>query len=219
MTAAWYLACVAIVTACGERGAIKASALTPPPAEVTTLRASRVVRMLPPEAYLRAYLVWFGGLTPRDVEARARGGGMFDSWDAYLAALGVPDYKRDLPRQEQSNALMLAALGRLGEVLCARAAEHDLHHKPPVAARVVFRFDPPTSPDLATFSLGLDVLHRNFLGYPLRLAPASRVQRLFSLYQDVAARHAGQTTPLTPDESAWAAVCTALVQHPEEETY
>jgi hypothetical protein len=215
-----HLLVLAAVASCGGGGSVAASKPEPLPAgEVVTLSDTPVQRMLPPEAYLRAYLVWFGGLAPRDVEARARGGGMFDSWDAYLAALGLPDYKRDLPRQEQTNALMLSALGRLGEVLCARAAEHDLHGNRPLASRTVFRFDATPSPDEAQFATSVDILHRKFLGYPLRLAPASRLTRLYTLYRTVASRHAGETTPLTADESAWAAVCTALVQHPEVEVY
>jgi hypothetical protein len=218
--AAWVLAWLAIVGACGERKSLKSSAPEPLAAsETATVRQGELHRMLPPEAYLRAYLLWFGGLTPRDVEARARGGGMFESWDPYLAALGLPDYKRDLPRQEQSNALMLSALGRLGEVLCARAAERDLHRNLPLTTRVVFRFEAAPTPDLASFSTALDVLHRKFLGYPLRLAPDTRAARLFALYREVASRHTGQASPLTADESAWAAVCTALVQHPEVEIY
>ena len=43
-------------------------------------------RMLPPEVFLRAYLVWFGGLVPLDVQNKARPKGLFDAWDDYLAA-------------------------------------------------------------------------------------------------------------------------------------
>jgi hypothetical protein len=180
-------------------------------------------RMLPPEVYLRAYLTWFGGLTPLDVQARAKGRGLFDAWDDYLAALGLPDFRLDLPRATQSNTLMLATLGRLGEALCVRAAEHDLHGKapPPIDQRVVFAFDvTPKAPTADEFATRFDVLHRTFLGYPARLAPAERVPRYFALYQDVVGRHAKKkNAPLSPDETAWAAVCAALVQHPEVELY
>jgi hypothetical protein len=181
-------------------------------------------RMLPPEVFLRAYLGWFGGLVPLDVQNRARPKGLFDAWDDYLAALGLPDYKIDLPRQTQSNTLMLATLGRLGEALCARAAEHDLHAKTPIEQRVVFAFDaaaPAGSEANAddAFAQRFDVLHRTFLGYPVALAPADRVARFHQLYADVAARHAGAKNPLTADETAWVAVCAALVQHPEAELY
>lgn len=220
MTRVALLATCVLVGSCGDRGVIRPSAPEPlPVSSVSILRSPQLHRMLPPEAYLRAYLVWFGGISPRDVEVRARPGGMFDSWDAYLAALGLPDYKRDLPRQDQTNALMISALGRLGEALCVRAAERDLHRNPPLTSRVVFRFEPMATPDLASFSAALDVLHRKFLGYPLRLAPETRASRFFALYREVVARHAGEVTPLTPEESAWVAICAALVQHPEVELY
>ena len=178
----------------------------------TTPKARR--RMVPPEVYLRAYLTWFGGLVPLAVQNRARPKGLFDAWDDYLAALGLPDYKIDLPRQSQSNTLMLATLGRLGEALCVRAAEHDLHAKTPIDQRVVFAFDPA-----GDFAVAFDVLHRTFLGYPARLAPPDRVARFQALFASVAARHAGAKQPLTAEETAWTAVCTVLVQHPEAELY
>lgn len=174
--------------------------------------------MLPPEVYLRAYLGWFGGLAPLEVQKRARPKGLFDAWDDYLSALGLPDYKLDLPRQGQTNTLMLATLGRLGEALCVRAAEHDLHARTPLAQRVVFAFDPVPAPSLDDFRTRFDVLHTTFLGYPVRLAPADRVAKFYALYGEVAARHKARN-PLSPDETAWAAVCTALVQHPEAELY
>jgi hypothetical protein len=164
-------------------------------------------RMLPPEVYLRAYLVWFGGLAPLDVQQRAKPKNLFDAWDDYLAALGLPDYRIDLPRQTQSNTLMLATLGRLGEALCVRAAEHDFDRKTRVDQRVVFAFDAKVD-----FGTGFDVLHRTFLGYPSTLAPKDRLARFHTLYQYVLGRH-------KKDETAWAAVCTALVQHPEAELY
>jgi hypothetical protein len=176
-------------------------------------------RMVAPEVYLRAYLGWFGGLVPLDVQNRARPKGLFDAWDDYLSALGLPDYKTDLPRQTQSNTLMLATLGRLGEALCARAAEHDLHGgKTVVDQRVVFAFDQAPDSDDA-FAQRFDVLHRTFLGYPAKLAPGERVAKFHVLFTEVATRHAGAKNPLTADETAWVAVCAALVQHPEAELY
>jgi hypothetical protein len=175
-------------------------------------------RMVPPEAYLRAYLAWFGGLAPKQLQTTLHTQGVFDAWNDYLAALGLPDYKRDLPRQEQTNTLMLATLGRLGEALCARAAEHDFRGKPPAGPHVVFRFDAEPGLDEAAFATRFDQLHRKFLGYPAQLA-GDRTSRFFALYRDVVSRHAGETTPLTPEQTAWAAVCTALVQHPEAELY
>lgn len=175
-------------------------------------------RMVPPEAYLRAYLLWFGGLAPLDVQAKARGRGLFDAWSDYLAALGLPDYRIDLPRQTQSNALMVAALGRLGEALCIRAAEHDLHDaRTKLDGRVVFAFEPVRDPDSAHFAERFDVLHRTFLGYPAKLAPAERTARYFALFRAVAARH--PKGPLRGDETGWAAVCAALIQHPEAGLY
>lgn len=175
-------------------------------------------RMMPPEVYLRAYMMWFGGLAPLDVQTTARGKALFDAWDDYLSALGLPDYRLDLPRQLQTNTLMVATFGRLGEVLCIRAAEHDLHRKTPPDQRIVFAFEPIEAPTQAQFGERFDVLHRTFLGYPASLAPPEREQRYFQLFQQVAARHKAKQ-PLTSEETAWAAICSALVQHPETELY
>lgn len=207
------------VTACGA-AAVTPSEPTALPAHTTKLvdtTPKERRRMVSPEVYLRAYLGWFGGLVPLDVQNRARAKGMFDAWDDYLAALGLPDYKIDLPRQTQSNTLMLATLGRLGEALCARAVEHDLHGgKTPMDQRVVFAFD--STPDTAdNFDAKFDVLHRTFLGYPAKLAPGERVARFHALFDDVAKRH--PKGALTADETGWVAVCSALVQHPEAELY
>jgi hypothetical protein len=213
---------LALLAACAAPTHLAPSAPAPLPAATTTAidtTPKEQRRMVPPEAYLRAYLAWFGGLAPLDAQQRAKPKGMFDTWDDYLAALGLPDYKLDLPRQGQTNALMLATLGRLGEALCARAAERDLHAKSALAARVVFAFEPVVSPDDAQFAERFDVLHRTFLGYPARLAPPERIPRFRALYRAVAARHAGAKQPLDADEAAWAAVCSALVQHPEAELY
>jgi hypothetical protein len=211
-----------LVAACAAPTALAPSApepLPPPRASAIDTTPKERRRMMPPEVYLRAYLGWFGNLAPLDVQAKARGKNLFDSWDDYLAALGLPDYKLDLPRQAQSNTLMLATLGRLGEALCVRAAEHDLHGKTALADRIVFAFEPVASPDETQFTERFDVLHRLFLGYPVRFAPADRVAHFAALYRAVAAQHAGKKGPLTADETAWAAVCSALVQHPEAELY
>ena len=199
--------------ACGPPAALSGTATKLPAVQQlavdTTPKERR--RMMPPEVYLRAYLGWFGGLVPLDVQQRARPKGLFDAWDDYLAALGLPEYKTDLPRQTQSNTLMLATLGRLGEALCVRAAEHDLHQN--AQPRVLYKFDS------ADFAARFDVLHRRFLGYPARLAPPDRIARFEALYRSVAERHGGKKQPLTADETAWAAVCAGLVQHPEAEFY
>ncbi len=213
-----------LLAACGT-GAVGGGEATALPAHQTRMLDTTPKerrRMVPPEVYLRAYLAWFGGLVPLDVQNRARPKGLFDAWDDYLSALGLPDYKTDLPRQNQSNTLMLATLGRLGEALCVRAAEHDLHGgKTPLEQRVVFAFEMPAAnagPE-AAFAERFDVLHRTFLGYPVKLAPGDRAETFHALYKDVAARHASVKGPLTADETGWVAVCTALIEHPEAELY
>ena len=114
--------------------------------------------------------------------------------------------------------MMLATFGRLGEALCVRAAEHDLHAATPLSSRVVFAFDAKVHPSLDDFAAGFDVLHRTFLGYPADLAPKGRLGRFYSLYQQVASEHS-KSGPLTSDETAWVAVCAALVIHPEAELF
>ena len=175
-------------------------------------------RVLPPEVYLRNYLAWFGGLAPLAVQQQAHGKQLFDTWDDYLAALGLPDYRIDLPRVAQSNTLMLATLGRLGEALCIRAAQHDLRART-LEERVVFAFVPKDPVDDAALRERIDVLHRMFLGYPLALAAPARGERLVALFRAISGRHQGQKQPLSATETAWAGVCTALVQHPEVELY
>jgi hypothetical protein len=183
-------------------------------------------RLVPPEVYMRTYLELFGGLSPLDVQAKARGSeGLFDTWDAYISSLGLPDYKLDSPRQTQTNALMIATFERLGIALCDRAVESDLKAKVPVPVdkRAIFSFDvPPTPLDEAGFASRFDVLHRLFLGYPVSLAPADRVKRFFDLYHSIVTEHATGTpakSKFSPEESGWAAVCYGLVRHPEFHLY
>ena len=197
------------------------------------------LRMVPPEVYMRTYLQLFGGLLPSEAQQKARGGdgnNLFDTWDDYVSALGLPDYRQDIPRQTQTNALMMASFERLGIALCDRAVEHDLGtlgkpapaaaaHPPPVVAlkdRVVFAFDPVagTMTD-AQFEQRFDVLHRTFLGYPAALAPPERAPRYFALYRDIAANHAKALpkSRFSPEQAAWAAVCYGLVRHPEFHLY
>ena len=222
---------LSLLAACGT-GAITGGEPTALPTHQTRMLDTTPKerrRMVPPEAYLRAYLAWFGGLVPLEVQQRARPKGLFDAWDDYLAALGLPDYKNDLPRQEQSNTLMLATLGRLAEALCARAAEHDLHgDKTPLAQRVVFAFTSPPhvggdakpgAESDAAFAERFEVLHRTFLGYPAKLAPADRTAKFRTLFNAVVARHATGKAALTATETGWVAVCTALIEHPEAELY
>lgn len=183
------------------------------------------LRMVPPEAYMRTYLTLFGALAPLDVQKRARGADgsqLFDTWDDYVSALGFPDYRLDVPRLSQTNALMVSTFERLGVALCDRAVEHDLRGKLPGRERAVFAFDVPRGPvDAKAFAPRFDVLHRTFLGYPASLAPPQRTARFFQLYRDIVAGHAkaDPRSRFSPDEAGWAAVCYGLVRHPEFHLY
>jgi hypothetical protein len=185
------------------------------------------LRLVPPEVYMRTYLQLFGGLAPLDLQKRARGkdgSSLFDTWDDYVSALGFPDYRSDIPRQMQTNALMVAAFERLGVALCDRAVEHDLKSKPPtpIGSRLVFDFElPQTALDAAGFRARFDVLHRTFLGYPAALAPAERGPRFYALYQQIVAAHTkfAPQSRLSPTEAGWAAVCYGLIRHPEFQLY
>lgn len=184
-------------------------------------------RLISAESFIRSYLSLFGGLAPMELQARLRGAdgsALFDTWDDYLSALGLPDYRVDVPRGTQTNALMIAAFERVGVALCDRAAESDLHGSsaPAVAQRKVYAFAlPTTEPDLAAFTTRFDVLHRTILGYPVRLAPAERAPRFFALYQAAVTRHRADPTTarLTPSEIGWSSVCQGLIRHPEFHLY
>ena len=184
-------------------------------------------RLVPPEVYIRTYLSLFGGLSPIDAQTAAKGqdgAQLFDTWNDYLSSLGLPDYRIDIPRQTQSNTLMLATFERLGVALCDRALEKDLlgAAPPPQSARLIFAFDAPAQLDEEGFSSRFDVLHRTFLGYPAALAPADRTARYFALYSDTVARHAvpdAGKSRFSPAQSGWAAVCYGLVRHPEFHLY
>ncbi|HXU81757.1 MAG TPA: hypothetical protein VN914_10200 [Polyangia bacterium] len=179
------------------------------------------VRMLPAEAYLRTYLQLFGATAPLEVQRSARRNGLFDSWNEYAAALGLPDHRNDLPRSSQTNALMIATFDRLAIALCVRAAEQDLRPQVAPGQRLVFAFaGTPRPGDARAFAEPFDVLHRTFLGYPAALAPPGRTRAFFSLFQATVARH--EKTPargLGPVEAGWAAVCLGLARHPEFHTY
>jgi hypothetical protein len=181
-------------------------------------------RLVPQEAYMRTYLALFGGLAPVDVqtEARAGGTGLFDTWNDYLASMGFPDYRIDLPRSSQTNALMLATFERLGIALCDKAVERDLMGTRPIEQRVVFAFDPPATVDAESFKAPFDLLHRTFLGYPAALAPTDRTARFYALYTSTTAAHADPKAPKSlfkPAQAGWAAVCYGLVRHPEFHLY
>lgn len=181
-------------------------------------------RLVPAEAYLRTYLVLFGGMTALQAQRELQlGPSLFDGWNAYLGALGLPNYAIDLPRGEKTNALMIATFERLGIALCDRAVEKDLKATPavPVDKRLIYAFEAPKDLiDEAGFGPRFNVLHRRFLGYPSRLAPTDRVARFYKLYRDVAAQHDTKATPrLTASEAGWAAVCQGLIRHPEFQLY
>jgi hypothetical protein len=185
-------------------------------------------RLVPPEAYVRTYLTLFGGLLPKGVVAAAQGsdgGALFDTWNHYLSALGIPDYRFDVARAKETNTLMLATFERLGIALCDRAVEADLGHTHTRARadRRLFAFTLPAGPiDRGAFAARFDMLHRTFLGYPAVLAPRSRGERFFRLYDDTVARHAAPGAPpsrFTPPQAGWAAVCYGLIRHPEFHLY
>jgi len=206
-----------------------ASAVTPTPAAPLTevgrapedTAVKQDLRLLPPEVYVRSYLAFFGGLAPSKVEDTVRGkdgGALFDSWNDYLAALGFPDYKLDLPRATETNAIMVATFERLGVALCDRALEHDWKATPttPSTLRVVFAFEPKHDMVLTEFAQRFDVMHRTFLSYPAALAPG-RTEDFYGLYEDIRRKHLAQKkkSRFSPEEAGWAAVCYGLVRHPE----
>lgn len=195
-----------------------------PPIAVDTAPKEEL-RLVPPEAYLRSYLALFGGLSPLEAQKQSRGGDggqLFDTWADYLGALGFPDYRLDLPRARETNALMVAAFERLGVALCDRAVERDLRAAPG-KTWTVFSFDATPIPvDEASFAPRFDALHRTFLGYPAALAPGDRTARFWKLYQETVARHGAPKAPksrLSPSEAGWASVCYGLVRHPEFHLY
>jgi hypothetical protein len=186
-------------------------------------------RLVPAEAYIRTYLSFFGYLYPGDLQTHEFPGGyngLFDSWQQYTAALGLPNYASDLPRGLQTNLIMVATFERLGIALCDRAVERDLKSGVPVSQRGIFAFDVPPSDmknpglvDEAGFGPRFDVLHTTFLGYPAALAPTDRTKRFFDVYTKVASMHDPKKSKLTAGEAGWAAVCYGLIRHPEFHLY
>jgi hypothetical protein len=192
-------------------------------------------RVMPVETYVRSYLALFGGLsttgayriTPIQAAAQARQAApdLFDTWNDYLATLGLPDHRVDLPRNTQMNALMLATLERTGMALCDVAVRRELEATTPlpVSDRTIFAFDRPATGVLpmGEFATRFDVLHRTFLGYPASLAPEGRIQRFYTLYQTTASRPTTlRATRFAPaSDAGWAVVCYALVRHPEFHLY
>jgi hypothetical protein len=184
-------------------------------------------RLVAPEVLMRSYLTLFGGLAPLTLQTQLRamnGATLFDTWNDYLSALGVPDHAADIPRSPQTNALMLAAFERIGVALCDRAVTTDFAATPP-ARKSVFRFDLPAGGRALTdaeFATRFDVLHRLFLGYPASLAPTARTARFQQLYRDAVARRTGAgavTTAFSAPQAGWAVVCYGLIRHPEFHLY
>jgi hypothetical protein len=208
---------------------VSAGALRPIAVALEDTTPKEDLRLVPPEVTLRTYLHLFGALAPLDFQKEARGrdgASLFDTWDDYVAALGFPDYRLDVPRQTQTNALMVATFERIGDALCDRALEHDWKDAQgaarPQQERVVFAFDPPRGAvSTADFAPRFDVLHRTFLGYPASLAPPDRARRFYALFESISKEHAKASpkSRFTPDEAAWAAVCYGLVRHPEFQLY
>ncbi len=226
------LSAVLLTAVCARRPEAVAPAAGPPMAAVSAVTEDtshkEEVRLVPAEAYVRTYLTLFGGLAPIEVQKRARGADgplLFDAWNDYLSALGLPDHRIDLPRGSQTNAIMLGAFERLGSALCDRAMEHDWKSKPPVSVqeRLIFAFDDGgETMTLAGFAERFDVLHRTFLGYPAALAPTDRTGRYKRLFDGTRARHAAPDAPksrLSPVEAGWVTVCEGLVRHPEFHFY
>ena len=227
--------------ACAKGSASNGAAGTPPQpieslpghggtAQDTTPKEQE--RVVPAEVYIRTYMNLFApllpagaALTPLAVQSVARAtdsARLFDTWDDYLFELGLPDYRNDLPRAQQTNALMVAAFERLGVALCDSAVVHDLRGAP-AGQRAVFGFDAPTGAlTAAQFSPLFDQLHRTFLGYPAQLAPTDRINRFFQLYSSTVARHQAPDAgsfAFNPREAGWAAVCYGLIRHPEFHVY
>lgn len=233
------MACALGAAVCTHRPEAVPPAAAPPLAPVSVVAEDTTqkeeLRLVPVEAYVRTYLSLFGGLAPLEAQKRARGADkalLFDVWDDYLTTLGLPDYRIDLPRGAQTNALMLAAFERLGAALCDRALERDWKSRPAVAIdeRLIYAFEEPAQhPTKAAFADGFDVLHRTFLGYPAALAPTDRLARFHRLFEDTVARHEAaaarppsKDTPksrLSPVEAGWVTVCEGLIRHPEFQLY
>ncbi len=183
-------------------------------------------RLMAAEGYIRSYLRIFGVDTPLQAQTQLATGGdaLFDSWNNYLAAMGLPNYTLDLPRGTQTNALMVATFERLGIALCDKALLKDWSTTAPVATakRTVYAFDAPKDiADKVAFTAAFDVLHRTFLGYPVKIAPTNRVDTYFELFTKISSTHTTdpKASLFTANQAAWAAMCYGLVRHPEFQLY
>lgn len=185
-------------------------------------------RLQPAEAYIRTYLMLFGNLTALQAQALFQSpnanNGLFDTWNSYLGALGLPNYTTDFPRGTRTNALMIAAFERLGIALCDKAMDREVKATPPVALaqRNIYPFDFPADGklDVNQFTVRFDAMHQIFLSYPVGLAPTDRVNRYYKLYNETLAKQpTNQNLKYTPAEAAWAAMCYGLIRHPEFHLY
>ncbi|HEX4352023.1 MAG TPA: hypothetical protein VHZ95_03895, partial [Polyangiales bacterium] len=112
MRGAW-ACCILAAISCNSDESPKVSVKTIPghDALVEDITPKQSPRFLPPEAYIHTYLTLFGGLSPIQTQMAAQAADhtqLFDTWNDYLASLGLPDYRIDIPRATQTNALMLA---------------------------------------------------------------------------------------------------------------
>jgi hypothetical protein len=183
-------------------------------------------RLMAPESLIRSYLSLFGSLSPLDLQQTLRqgGAGLFDTWNDYLASLGLPDHRIDIPRNTQTSPIMLATFERVGIALCDKALERDLRGTTPIPDRLIFAFAPTTAtPTDDELTARIDTLHRTFLGYPLALGPPERPARFRELFRQVASRRASQDGgpryTFTPAEAGYAALCYAFIRHPEIHLY
>ena len=181
-------------------------------------------RTLSAESYIRSYLFLFGGLSPLASQTALRGSGasvdnsLFDTWSDYLGALGMPDYREDVARSTQTNALMIATFERIGVALCDRATEHDL--KNGATPTTIFTFKKTAAlPTRAEFDERFDALHRRFLGYPAKLATTDRGTRFFTLFTSASGAAPDAGVRLTGQDAGWTAVCYGLIRHPEFHLY
>ena len=228
-------ALVALLAGCTQTSPTGPAAAAPDPGATISGHGDTAVdttrkedpRLLGAETLVRSYTSVFGALAPLEAQRvlQASGAALFDTWSDYLGALGFPDYRVDLPRNAQTNALMVATFERVGAALCDAALKRDKAIAT-ASQRTVFDFDlpadaAPSKLTLAQFQPGFDSLHRLFLGYPAALAPTDRTNRFLALYQATVAAHAlpGVPNRFLPNEAGWSAVCQGLARHPEFHFY
>jgi len=97
---------------------------------------------------------------------------------------------------------MLATFGRLGEALCIRSAEHDLHERPDIGKRIVFSRSIRWGALRSRLFSAVRRPSPNLPRYPAELAAANRVGRFYGLFVTVSANHT-KDPRLSPEELAW----------------